>query len=616
METAVVGRPIVSQRTMRYHDQSVPYWLSILDCGAIFMLGLRSSCVAMFIVFSFASSIASPSLADEPTKPTPPLAADRLFEPQHLMVVDIEVAPDDWLAICTQTRVFSEALAKENAVSPFSYFKANIVIDGVRIPDVGIRKKGFLGSLDDSRPSLKVDFNQFGDQSPVVGIDRLTLNNNKQDRSLASQFLTYKLFADSGQPAPRCGYARVTVNGEYLGIYSHVESPGPPMMERLFGDGSGDLYEGTIADFFPNRIDKFEMKGKTANRELILAAADAVAAKEVDLERLSKLVDIDAFLKFWATESLIGFWDGYTQNQNNYFVYRNPTNNLLYFLPWGADSAFTDTTPLPPYFIKVKSVHSQSVLANRLFQLPEIQSRYRATLEKLLAEQWVEDSLNTTLDQLEAKLKDHLHESQKDFSAELAKIRAFIKNRRAVLRGELDKWPIVLTEGPRTPSYFQEFGSARGTFDTTWTDTSPAEPSTNGTAFLELIIGTEPVVFKQLGVSAEPTKFPAPVDKNGRKPPTLIFSGLRESDDKLFIVAVGLAGVDFRPTNGGSVVVQGILIEGAVGIFNPAGFKFLSGTTKFDAAEMAPGANVRGSLELQIFKMMGGEAQKAPASTP
>ena len=82
----------------------------------------------------------------------------------------------------------------------------------MKISSVGIRKKGFIGSLDETRPSLKIKFGEYVDQNPVKGLDRLTLNNNKQDTALVSQFLSYKVFNDAGVQASRVSFARVTVN--------------------------------------------------------------------------------------------------------------------------------------------------------------------------------------------------------------------------------------------------------------------------------------------------------------------------------------------------------------------------------------------------------------------
>ena len=48
---------------------------------------------------------------------------------------------------------------------------------------VGIRKKGFLGSLDEVRPSLKIKFDHFREQEPIPGLDRL-LRQRVQDVNL------------------------------------------------------------------------------------------------------------------------------------------------------------------------------------------------------------------------------------------------------------------------------------------------------------------------------------------------------------------------------------------------------------------------------------------------
>ena len=51
-----------------------------------------------------------------------------------------------------------------------------------------------------------------------------------------------------------------------------------------------------------------------------------------------EVIDEEAFYKFWALEGLLSFWDGYSGNRNNYFIYLNPGTGKLHFMPWGADT--------------------------------------------------------------------------------------------------------------------------------------------------------------------------------------------------------------------------------------------------------------------------------------
>ena len=108
---------------------------------------------------------------------------------------------------------------------------------------MGIRKKGFLGSLNSERPSLKVKLHHVDKKASLNGLSMLTFNNNQQDVSLMSQAMGYALYNAAGSPAPRCGYAKVIVNGKNLGIYAHVESMKKPMLRREFGNDRGTLYE-------------------------------------------------------------------------------------------------------------------------------------------------------------------------------------------------------------------------------------------------------------------------------------------------------------------------------------------------------------------------------------
>ncbi|MDP6753859.1 MAG: CotH kinase family protein, partial [Verrucomicrobiota bacterium] len=146
------------------------------------------------------------------------LKADDLFRTDKLLEIQIKMSPTDWEKLRKESdrrnggfsRLFS---GSRSTGSRFNLYKADINIDGKTIKNIGIRTKGFIGSLNPERPSLKVKFDEYVDQSPIEGLDRLTLNNNVQDESIASQYLTYTLFNKAGVPAPRINHATVTVNG-------------------------------------------------------------------------------------------------------------------------------------------------------------------------------------------------------------------------------------------------------------------------------------------------------------------------------------------------------------------------------------------------------------------
>jgi len=117
------------------------------------------------------------------------LKVDDLFRPDQLLEVQIKMLPSDWDKLRKESDRRNGGIGRlfggsRSAGNRFNLYKADIMIDGKVIPSVGIRTKGFIGSLNPERPSLKVKFDEYLDQSPIEGLDRLTLNNNVQDESL------------------------------------------------------------------------------------------------------------------------------------------------------------------------------------------------------------------------------------------------------------------------------------------------------------------------------------------------------------------------------------------------------------------------------------------------
>lgn len=72
--------------------------------------------------------------------------------------------------------------------------------------------------------------------------------------------------------------------------------------------------------------------GVTSTDLLIVAE---IQTKDFDYEKsIAELVDLDSFYTFWAVEGLIGFWDSYSGNNNNFFVYINPETDRLLAGRW------------------------------------------------------------------------------------------------------------------------------------------------------------------------------------------------------------------------------------------------------------------------------------------
>jgi len=382
-----------------------------------------------------------------------------LFAPDRVIDVRIMMEKRDWNALRMQSRSFEKALSAARKQGefdkPYTYFDADVVIDGVELPGVGVRKKGFLGSQSGTRPSLKIKLNHADPDASLQGLTNLTFNNNKQDVSLVSQFLGYKIFNDAGSPAPRCGFARVTVNGRYLGVYSHVERVRDGLLKRGFGSAKGVLYEGTVVDFFPGWEQGFERKTGKRKRGLkriqqLIEVLEHPGDEDLE-DRIGALVDLDAFYRFWALESLLGFWDGYSGNKNNFFCYLHPKTDKFHFIPWGADALFMKYSLVDDDRSIPLSVKTTGRVAHRLYQLEAGRARYAKALMRLLKRHWDEDAIDAEIDRLEELLEPHLGRYQRRAVDAMDVVREFVEERRSDILEEIEDGMPIWTKEPEPP---------------------------------------------------------------------------------------------------------------------------------------------------------------------
>lgn len=561
-------------------------------------VNLRSSAMAALIALA---GLPASSPAAEP------LTYESIYDPQTLVRVDITMAPADWEALSTQTRSMADALARDRhpdtAKNPFTWFKGDVKINGVAIPNAGVRKKGFVGSLDRHKPSLKLDFKRFEKGRKIAGLDQLTLNNNKQDPAAIHQFLAYKVFRDAGLSASRANLALVTVNGENLGIYSNVESVDDEFIKRRFDGDPGTLYEGTVTDFAPGWADKFETKlgGGDNYADVRKVIAALAASDEQLLAELDKVIDLKQFYRFWATEVLLRHWDGYAGNRNNFFIYRPKASNRFVFLPWGADH-IADRNPFwqfePP-----ASVYAASTLTRRLYQHPQGREQYRAALRELVEKVWNEQELLGEIDRLEKLTGDHLLKHETTESA-FRRVRDFVGGRReaimADLNGPAPEWTWPLTD----PMYVKKAGTVSGTFSGKW-GTLMGDPFAPSEATLELKLdGQKATKFTKIGATAGESQQP-----NDRGNSAVRIMAAREGSAKLQMIAFSVNPRRFKP---GTLDIDLTTVSGVALEIDPSngGFKFqglLQGTVTFTETGMEKDAPVAGSFEGEIVGFSGME---------
>lgn len=160
----------------------------------------------------------------------------KLFDTSRIIQLDIQMDETAW----------EDMLAN---ASGEEYYACDVVINDEKLYNVGIRPKGntSLSSIvmdpDSDRYSLKLEFDHYVDGQSCFGLDKLILNNNYADATNMKEALAYDMFQYLGADASLYNYAKVSVNGEYWGVYLALEAVEDSFQLRNYGTADGELYK-------------------------------------------------------------------------------------------------------------------------------------------------------------------------------------------------------------------------------------------------------------------------------------------------------------------------------------------------------------------------------------
>lgn len=136
----------------------------------------------------------------------------------------------------------------DNAISE-EYVSCDVEIGGKTFTDVGIRPKGntslssIVNDPDSDRYSFKLEFDKYIEGQTCFGLDKLVLNNNYADATNMKEAIVYDMYRFLGADASLYNYARLSVNGEYFGVYLALEAVEESFMLRNYGAANGALYK-------------------------------------------------------------------------------------------------------------------------------------------------------------------------------------------------------------------------------------------------------------------------------------------------------------------------------------------------------------------------------------
>ena len=159
-----------------------------------------------------------------------------LFDTSSILTVNILMDEADW------NDMLENATAEE-------YYQCDVEVNGTTFYRVAIRPKGntsltsIASDPTTDRYSFKLEFDHYVDGQTCFGLDKLILNNNYADATNMKEALIYDMYQYLGADASLYNYAKISVNGEYWGVYLALEAVEDSFMLRNYGAQSGKLYK-------------------------------------------------------------------------------------------------------------------------------------------------------------------------------------------------------------------------------------------------------------------------------------------------------------------------------------------------------------------------------------
>ncbi|MFO1499738.1 MAG: CotH kinase family protein [Verrucomicrobiota bacterium] len=306
--------------------------------------------------------------------------------------------------------------------------KVTVKENGVSYTNVALHLKGAAGSFQpiDERPAMTLNFDSFVPGQKFHGLDKLSLNNSVQDGSFLCEKMAREIFIAAGVPVPRASHALVKLNGRDLGLYVLLEGANKQFLKHYFSNVKGNLYDGGFCqDISPSlAVNCGDNPNDNSGMRALIAA---VREPRVSLAQLDQVLDVDRFLSMVAIEIILGHWDGYTLNKNNWRVFHDLDAKKMVFIPHGLDQLFgVGRGQFDPagslYPQHVSGAVSRAVLGTR-----EGQRRYREIAARISTNVFKADELTRRVDEITRGLTKQLAETHPQYASLLPRKATWLK---------------------------------------------------------------------------------------------------------------------------------------------------------------------------------------------
>lgn len=292
------------------------------------------------------------------------------------------------------------------------YIPADLTVDGVVYPNVGVRFKGdssYTGVGFSQKKPFNIDIDAFVPGQEVLGVDKIILNNSYRDPSYVREVLSYRVFRKY-IPASKANFVKLLLNGKNWGVYVNVEHVGGELLQQWFEDNDGNRYKVRGAEgagLPPGEGALIWMGPQSANYELayefktennpdpytdlieVCRRLNDPASSPIQLA-FDPIFAIDRGLWMCALNNVFVNLDSYSGPGHNYYLFHDDHHQRMQVLPWDLNMSFgvfngsfmpSQLPALSPFYGENDPTHP---LLSRLLSAPLPREAYLAHMRSIL----------------------------------------------------------------------------------------------------------------------------------------------------------------------------------------------------------------------------------------
>ena len=294
----------------------------------------------------------------------------------------------------------------------------SILIDGIADQDVGIKYKGNSSyNVNNTKNPMNIKLDYINNGQSIDGYNVLKLSNGFRDPSLVREVLSYEM-AREYMPAPKATYAKVTVNGTLIGMYTCVQTIDNDFTNENFYERKGPFFkvENTgisvpgcmgqlgILEHYPD-TNCYQRAYEMESTNDWTALGNFLDTLNNHFTEVENVMDIDRTLWMMAFENLTVSLDGPINSiPHNFYLFKD-NNGRFSPLLWDMNMSFGTFTNGLPSPVQVSDLqeldifHNSTDASNKLttqvFSSDRYKRMYIAHMRTILNEQFVNNNYST-----------------------------------------------------------------------------------------------------------------------------------------------------------------------------------------------------------------------------